>query len=385
MKPGINGHPMLVWTAREIQRRPGHNLLLFACLASLVFLIASALLFSQALDTTWNQLMAQAPDLVVRRIDTGGWTPMPAETAVALAKTVPGALAPTPRIWGIVAGPEGPVTVVASSGIVPQKLLQGLSAPAPGQAVVGRGIADILTGDRLSLGVRTPLSLSIIGSFPADSGLATHDLVWVSPGDAQQLLGLAAGQASDLAVHLFREEEEQAIQADLAAAFPWPVHITGRSTSAWRHHTRSVRMGGIAVVACIPALLALLLIITDTAVGSNGMQAHWGLLKSLGWTTGNIVQLQVAQATMVGIPAVLSGLAAAYAVVFYPPAAGLTALWITGGQHLPALVLSSSGAALVMLEIATLVCLPYLATVFIATLKGAASDPWHLIQASPWK
>jgi hypothetical protein len=53
-----------------------------------------------------------------------------------------------------------------------------------------------------------------------------------SPDDARQLLGLAPGQASDLAVHLFRREEEQAILADLAAAFPWPVRITGRSTSA---------------------------------------------------------------------------------------------------------------------------------------------------------
>ena len=54
-------------------------------------------------------------------------------------------------------------------------------------------------------------------------------------------------------------------QADLADAFPWPVSITGRSASALRHHTRSIRIGGIAVVAGIPALLAPQFIDADQA------------------------------------------------------------------------------------------------------------------------
>ena len=228
------------------------------------------------------------------------------------------------------------------------------------------------------------MTVTVIDTFPATSDLATNDLVWMAPDDARRLLGLAPGQVSDLAIYLFREEEEQAIQADLAAVFPWPVHITGRSASTWRHHTRAVRMGGIAVVACVPAILALLLILTATVAGSSGRQAHWGLLKSLGWTTKDIVRLQTTTAAMVGLPAIIAGLAAAYAVVFYPPAAGIAALWVTGGRHLPALVLSRPGTVLIMLEIAALVGLPYLAAVFLTTLKGAANDPWHLLQADPW-
>jgi hypothetical protein len=87
---------------------------------------------------------------------------------------------------------------------------------------------------------------------------------------------------------------------------------------------------------------------------------------------------------MVGLPAIVAGLATAYVVVVYPPSAGLAALWIMGSRDLPLLALDTSGAVLTMLEISALVGLPYLATVFLTTLKGAADDPWHLLQADPW-
>jgi hypothetical protein len=100
MKLGPQYSPMAIWAARDIQRRPGRSLLLFTCLTSLVFLTATALLFSQALDATWTHLMDQAPELVIRRIDAGGWAPMPADAAVALAKKFP-AHSPQPPGYGV--------------------------------------------------------------------------------------------------------------------------------------------------------------------------------------------------------------------------------------------------------------------------------------------
>jgi len=384
MKLGLKGYPLLVWAARDILRRPGRGILGSACLASVSFLIAVALLFSQAMETTWNQLMARAPDLIVRRIDAGGWAPMPADAAVAAAASVPGALTPTPRLWGVASGPRGPVTVVASPGVLPETTLQGLTPPVSGQAVVGRGVAESPQNGRLILVGQERLPLTIIGTFPAETGLATHDLVWMTPADARRLLGLLPGQASDLAVSLFHDGEEAAIQADLADAFPWPVRITGRSKSILRNHQRAVHTGGIAVVACLPAILALVWIVAGTAATGSARQAHWGLLKSLGWTNGDLVRLQIYQAALLGMPALAAGLASAHAVVFYPPAAGIAAWWLTGGQHLPALVLNRSGALITLLEIAALVIIPYLAAVFLSTVKQVANEPWHLLMADPW-
>lgn len=382
MIPALRFPAMLVWAARDIQRHAGRSLLLVASLASLVCLIATALLFSRALDATWSHLLDQAPDLVVRRVNGGGWLPMPAAEALACARTVPGVIDPTPRVWGVVPGPMGPVTVVAALPF--EKDIGAITPPSPGHAIVGRGLDPASMDGRLTLGGSDPLTVEVAGTFEKGSGLATHDLVWLAPDDARTLLGLLPDQASDLAVHLFHREEERAVQADLAAAFPWPVHITDRSTSALRHRSLSVRTGGIALTAAIPALLALLLIVIGTAAGDAGSKSRWGLYKAMGWTTADIVRLQVGQAMIVAVPAVAGGLVLAYMAVFYPPVAGVTAFWVTGGLHLPTLVLDRVGAVPIMLEIAVMVGLPYLAAVFLSTLRGAVDDPWTLFEADPW-
>jgi hypothetical protein len=250
--------------------------------------------------------------------------------------------------------------------------------------VVGRGVQRAAAGNRLTLGDRHRIGLDITAVFPGATGLATHDLAWVNADDARRLLGLAPGQASDLAVYLFRRNEEQAIQADLAAAFPWPVRITARSISRLRHHTQAVRTGSITVVAGIPALLALLLILTAIGVGGPAMDAYQGLLKAMGWTCADIVRLQTAKALIVGMPALALGLASASAAVFYPPAAAITAYWITGGQVLPALTLNAGGAFLVMIEIVAMVGLPCLATVFLTSLRSAAGAPRTILPVDPW-
>lgn len=380
--------PVCLWAAQEVQRRAGRSILLFACLASLVLLCATSLLFSQAMDATWSRLMDAAPDLVVRRIDAGGWAALPADAAIASANTVPGVIETSPRIWGVVTGPDGPVTVAATRRMLPADLLQNLVPPRDGQAVVGQGVVQSLAvsgqGDRLTLVGAAPLSVNVVASFPVETGAATHDLVWLAPADARQLLGLAPGQASDLAIHLVRKEEEQAIQPDLAAAFPWPVRISDQSTSSLRHHRRAIRFGGIALVASIPALLAMLLIMVESGTGTTERTMRWGLLKSMGWSTTDILRLQVAQAVIVGLPAVATGMGCAYAMVFCPPLAGVTAYWVTGGMSLPALTLDPAGALQVMLEVGAMVALPYLTAVFLTTLLRAGRDPWSMLQENSW-
>jgi len=383
IRPG-HYYSLAVWSAREIQRQAGRNILMFVSLFSLVFLVATALFFSQALDATWKQLLEKAPDIVIRRIDGGGWAPIPADEAVRCATRVPGVIDPTPRLWGVATGPNGPLTVVASPAVVPDEMMAPLKPPSEGQAVVGQALADKIQDKVLNLTAMNSLRLEVTGTFPAPTLLATHDVVWTSATDARYLLGLLPHQASDLAIHLFRREEEQAIQADLAAAFPWPVSITDRSTSALRHHTLATRLSGIAVVVCIPALLALLLIITGVVVDSNNRRNHWGLLLSMGWTIRDLVHLQVVKALIIGIPALFCGLASAYAAVFYPPAAGVTAFWMTGGERLPMVILNRDGVVITMLEIAAMIGLPYLAAVFLTCVRTVANDPWDLLQADSW-
>jgi lipoprotein-releasing system permease protein len=375
---------MLFWAARDIRRRPGRSVLLSVCLASLVFLMAVPLLFARALDDTWARLVHKAPDLIVRRIDAGGWAPIPVAEAVSFAGSVPGVLDPTPRLWGVAAGPEGPVTVVATPAAFPKAVVDGVSTPTVGRAIVGRLVKDAASGGPLTLVGPEKIDVEIVGTFPEQSDLATSDIVWVAENDARRLFGLMQNQASDLAIHLFHREEASAIQTDLVDVFPWPVSITDRSTSALRHHTLAMRTGGVGVLLAIPALLAMLLLIGDVVVGGRRRQSFWGLLQALGWTTGDLVRVEVVKAMMIGLPAISIGMALAYVAVFYPPLAGLSASVIADAQKLPAVILGGGGAALVMVEVAALVGIPYLAAVFLTSLRNAAGEAWNAMQEDSW-
>jgi len=371
---------MLSWAWRDLwQRHRGRSVLLMVCLASAVWLAAGALLLSQALADTYARLLKHAPALVVRRVNTGGWAPLPADAAVACARQVPGAQNPRPRIWGVVAGPDGPLTVVGNS--LSASICQTLPPPLPGQAVIGPDILLSTTDRRLTLGAGPSMTVDVIGRFPSQSALATRDVVWLAPADARHLLRLQPDQASDLAIDLFHTQEMQAIQADLAAAFPWPVHISDRDSSRQRHYLHAVQTGGMASVACVPALLALVLIVVSAGAASWGQRACWGLYKALGWTTADVARLHLYQATITGLPAIVIGLALAYAMVFVPFLTPILALWLPAAATVQRLYLSAQGAGLVLLEIAFLVGLPYLAAVFVVSLRSAAGDPWDLLQA----
>ncbi len=371
---------MLTWAGHDLwQRHRGRSLLLLICLASAVWLAASALLLSQALGDTYARLLKHAPALVVRRVNAGGWAPLPADAATAYAIQVPGVQNPRTRIWGVAAGPDGPLTVVGNRP--PASMRETLSPPLPGQAVIGPDVFISSADRRLTLGARPSMTFDVIGRFPSQTALATRDVVWLAPADARRLLGLQADQASDLAIDLFHSQERQAIQSDLAAAFPWPVQITDRDSSWQRHYLYAVQTGGMASVACVPALLALVLIVVSAGAASWGQRACWGLYKALGWTTADVARLHLYQATITGLPAIVMGLALAYAMVFIPFLTPILALWLPAAAAVQRLYLSAQGAGLVMLEIAFLVGLPYLAAVFVVSLRSAAGDPWDLLQA----
>jgi hypothetical protein len=382
--PGNHHLAMLFWAAREVLRMPGRSVLLFICLSSLVFLMSTPLLFGRALDETWMRLVKGAPDLVIRRIDAGGWAPLPSDESVSLAGTVPGALDPVARLWGVATGPDGPLTVVASAGVLSEDATNGIKPPSAGQAIVGQLIKRSVSGTQLKLVSRHQIEVEVVGSFPPDTHLVTSDVVWIAEEDARQLLGLSPNQASDIAIRLFRKEEETAIQKDLAAAFPWPVRITDRSTSALRHHSLATKAGGVGVLLAVPALLAMLFLITEVIVGSRRRFSFWVLLQSMGWTTGDLVRVELAKAVIVGAPAIVSGLTLAHAFVFSTRLAGITAYLISGRRKLPALTLDATGALLVMIYVTVLVGLPYLAAVFLTSLRATSGDPQRLIGSDSW-
>ena len=152
--------------------------------------------------------------------------------------------------------------------------------------------------------------------------MAVHDVVVVHAADARRLLGLAPGQASDLALDVFRQEEVAAVCSDLATTFPWSVQIMTRQNRKTLCLDTAARRGGMRMFTLVPAMLALACLITAVGVGRHGRRHEMGLLKALGWSGADILRMQAYGIGMIALSATVAGWGAAYGLLFWPAATG---------------------------------------------------------------
>jgi hypothetical protein len=138
--------------------------------------------------------------------------------------------------------------------------------------------------------------------------MAVHDLVLLHVDDARSLLGLRPDQASDLALEVFHPEEAESLANVLKHAFPWPVQVTTRSAIRKAYAAHFSARGGAGLLSFIPAMLALVLLIV--ALGAWGLQLEpdMGLMKAMGWTSGDLLQLHLTRAALMGCPAFVAGI-----------------------------------------------------------------------------
>jgi hypothetical protein len=371
-------HALALWALVDLRREALSGIILFCALAALTAMLSVILLLTQALILTADRLMAQTPAVVVRRIDAGGWAPLPIGEALTGAQGIVGALNPRVRIWGVVGSAEGPVNIVALAENF--QLPAPWSAPQPGQALIGPGVGALLPGTDVLLSGMRPMSLQVIGRLPENSAMALHDVVLVHAHDARALLALTENQASDLVVDVFHEEEIDALIGDLIAAMPWPVNIATRPENTRRLRAELATRGAAASVALIPAALALAAIVAATGLWGRRQRRRMGLFKALGWTGTDILGLHFTRALLVGVPAMLSGLNAGYLLLFWPGITWLPRLLFGWNTAAPALYLTTRSAAGPLILTLLLVAIPYLTASFWAGRQSVAADPADLLE-----
>jgi hypothetical protein len=342
--------------------------------------VATPLLLFQAVAHTSRSLLDAGPSLVVRRLDPGGWLPIRATEALERASKVAGVTAARARIWGLVTGPDGSPLTVQAFDSPGSEQIEGLPVPLPGQAVVGPGASVEDADEPLVLVGREERRLEVIAVAVGPGGFALHDRVLVHEEDARALLGIPPGYASDLAVWVFHDSEQEAILPDLASAFAWPTRITTRREAVGRMESNLARRGGFAMMMVLPALLGLALLILVSVRERFLRRRDVGILKALGWTSGDVVRWTLSRAWLVAVPALTAGLALAYALVFWP-GCNWPARWILGwSTRAPALYLDPGPALLVLLEVIGLLGVPFLAAHLWAGVKLAGTDPMVLLQ-----
>ncbi len=366
---------IVLWASRELLRRPADAVLTCLCLAVTAAVLSTALLLTQAVSDTASRILSAAPSLVVRRTGSSGWSPVPVAEAVSRLRSVTGVVSVRPRLWGPVPSGDGPVTVV---GVLPPGAgSDAVEPPSPGTARVGPGVAA--RGGRLFLGAER-LPFTIAARLAPDTAMVSHDLVLLDWRDAGQVLGIAPGFSSDLAVEVFHPQEAEMLVPEIAAALPWPVTVTTRAEAEAAYAGPVFRRGSLALIALAPGLLAMVLLVALTIRERVSRKEETGLLRAIGWTTADLLRLHGVRAALIAVPGVMAGMVAGYGLVFGQGISWPSRLLLGWPRPAPELLLDPSGSLQVLASIGALILLPYLAAALVPVLWAGLADPRDLLE-----
>lgn len=300
------------YAAATLWRRKGRNLGLLLLFAAILFLLGSAMLYSNALMGQAGGLLQDAPELLVQRKVAGRHDLTPAAYVETIAAT-PGVSDARGRLWGYFYDPP----VKANYTV----MVPASEVPAYADARIGAAIArtrGLGAGDALSLPTvhGQPLLLSVEGVLPADTELVTADLMLVDETTFRVIMDMEEELYTDVAVRVENPEALYAVAAELVDRLPDTRVVvrdellrTYRAILDWRE--------GVLFVLLIGALLAFLFIAWDRAAGLGGEERREiATLKALGWSSGDLLRAKAWEGVLITLSAFLLGYSAAYWHVF---------------------------------------------------------------------
>ena len=362
---------LLDYTLGSMGRRRGRNAGLVAVLTLLVFVVASVMLFTEAVRHEAAVLLAGAPEVVVQRLVAGRHDLITADYLEGIA-AIRGARRVHGRLWGY---HYDPVSAANYTLMVP-----AADPPAAGTVTVGAGIArarGATVGDVLSFrghdGALAPFRVA--GVLSAESEIITADIILLAESDFRRFFGMPAGTFTDIALRVRNPREVATVAEKIVDRHPDTRPIlraemlrTYASLFDWRQ--------GLVLTVFSGALLAFVILAWDKASGLSAEERREiGILKAVGWETGDILVMKAWEGVVVSLVAFLAGVLLAYwhvfgaaGVMFEPVLKGWAVLY-------PRFTLTPVVDGFQLVVVLLLTVVPYTAATVVPNWRAAVADP----------
>ena len=303
---------LLDFSVSSLARRKGKTLGLLTVYLVVVFVLASAMLFSHALRREAAAVLAGTPEVLVQRLIAGRHDLIPAGHLEAI-RAIRGVKSAEGRLWGYLFDPAAAANYTL--------MVPPADAPAPGPAVIGSGVASVrgaALGDVMSFRAHDGqlVSFTIGGIVERDSALVSADLFLVSATDYRRLFGIPADRFTDIVVAVRNPREVRTVAEKIDAALPDTriilrdeIKRTYESVFDWRE--------GMVLLLLAGAVLAFFIFAWEKASGLSAEERREiGILKAVGWETGDVIALKSLEGLLVSATAFLLGYIAAWLHVF---------------------------------------------------------------------
>lgn len=362
---------LIDYTLAALLRRKTRNLGLLLVYTLLVFLFASVLLLGQGLRREAAALLQDAPEVIVQRLVAGRHDLLPAAWLDTLRR-IRGVGVVRGRLWGYYYDPA--VKANYTLMVAPERQL------AKDEIVIGAALArvrQIGIGDYLGLRAADgqPLPLKVIGTLDLASELLSADLMLLSEAGFRALFDFPPDAYTDAVLTVRNPREARTVAEKIALAFPDSRPIlraeilrTYDAVFNWREGMLFIALGAL--------LLAFAILAWDKAAGLSAEEKREiGILKAIGWETGDILRMKLWESALLSLTAFLAGYALAWWQVFHG-GAKLFAPVLKGWAVLyPDFRLTPAVDGQQILVLLAVTVLPYIVATLIPSWRAAIADP----------
>lgn len=304
---------LLEYSLSSLARRPGKHLGLVLVYSLIIFLLASTLLLTQSLRQEAAQILAESPELIVQRLLAGRHDLIPASYLDRLS-TIRGISEGYGRLWGYFYDPSVSANYTL---MVPRE-----TSPAAGEVQLGAGVArarGLGPGDYLSLRSARgePFSFKVANLLATDTELVSSDLILLNPQDFRRFFDFPTDHYTDIVLRVRNPVEVRKVAEKVSLALPDTRPIlreeilrTYDAIFGWRQ--------GLVFLVLIGALLAFFILAFDRASGLSAEERREiGILKAVGWETGDVLRMKFWEGAALSLTAFLLGYLLAYVHVFH--------------------------------------------------------------------
>lgn len=351
-----------------------------------IFLFASFQLVSRALTEAAQKILATAPDITVQQLSAGRQVEI-ATSAKAQLAPIFGIKTIDDRIWGYYFDASnganytiiGLSTLVNDSFSTPQFGIYEGRLPAAdkrGQVVISDTVRRLLQlGNRKNFSLFRPdltqASFKTVGLFTKKTDILTADLIVMNLADARDLFAIADGFVTDLLVAVANPEEIDTIARKISEKLPGSRVIT-RNQILKTYKVVFTWRSGLGTICLLTALAAFVVLAWDKASGLSQEEIkEVGILKILGWQTGDIIFLRFCESLSLALLAFCCGYLLAWVHVVFLNGALFRPVFLGWSVIRPNVTLAPPFAAADLLVVFSLSVIPYLCATAVPAWRAA--------------
>jgi ABC-type lipoprotein release transport system permease subunit len=326
---------ILEFALSSLFRKKFKNLAIVLAFSYNVFLIASLLFLTEALNKEAGELLKGTPEVIIQKVKGGRHELIPVEYAHEIGK-IRGVRKVAPRWWGYYydTATKANYTFMGVEQMIPEvgKMVDGnfchifsrdtekLGSLRP--CVVGQGVADARF---IGVDDIIPVSgsdgkvyvLKVVGVFKSDSVILTNDLVILQTENLREIFDMPENMATDLVARIRNPKEIDTVTRKIQTKLP-AVRIMTKRQILSTYQAMFGWRSGLMVALIIGSISAFAILAWDKASGlSAGERKEIGALKAVGWETSEVLELKFWEGFVISSISFLSGVIAADVHVFF--------------------------------------------------------------------